>query len=164
LKQRLFNHFFPLTNTMYNAFKTLHLLGACIFIGNIIVSGFWKAMADRIDNLEVARFATRLVNLTDAVFTGLGAILLIVGGHAMADAHGGIAANNWMIWSYAAFSVFGLLWITVLVPIQIKQARLLRSATGAVPTAYYRLARWWGAVGIVATLVTLPPLYWMVAR
>jgi uncharacterized membrane protein len=149
---------------MYNAFQTLHLLGACIFIGNIIVSGFWKAMADRIDNLEVARFATRLVNLTDAVFTGIGAILLIVGGHAMAAAHGGIAANNWMIWSYAAFSVSGLVWITVLVPIQIKQARLLRSATDTVPTAYYRLARWWGAVGIVATLATLPPLYWMVAR
>lgn len=149
---------------MQSALKTLHLLGVCLFIGNIIVSGLWKAMADRIDNLAVARFATRLVNLTDALFTAVGAALLLGAGHAMAGRHGGIAANPWIWWSYAAFGVSGLLWIAVLVPVQIRQARLLRSATTAIPAAYKRLARIWSVVGIIATLVTLPPLYWMVAR
>jgi hypothetical protein len=88
---------------MQTTLKTLHLLGVCLFIGNIIVSGFWKAMADRLDDLAVARFATRLVNLTDAVFTGLGATLLMAAGHAMAGQHGGIATNPWIVWSYAAF-------------------------------------------------------------
>ena len=63
---------------MHALTKTLHLLGACLFVGNIIVSGFWKALADRTNDLAVARFATRLVNLTDAVFTGGGATLLAV--------------------------------------------------------------------------------------
>jgi uncharacterized membrane protein len=145
-------------------FKTLHLFGVCLFIGNVIVSGFWKAMADRVDDLAVARFATRLVNLTDAVFTGTGATLLLAAGHAMAGTHGGIAVNPWIWWSYAAFGLSGLLWIAVLVPVQIRQARLLRSASSTIPADYKRLARIWSAVGIVATLVTLPPLYWMVAR
>ncbi len=149
---------------MHDFFKTLHLLGACLFIGNIIVSGFWKALADRNDSLEVARFATRLVNLTDGLFTGLGATMLMVGGHAMAGAHGGIATNPWMLWSYLAFGASGLLWVAVLVPIQIKQARLLRAAHTDVPPAYTRLARVWGVVGVAATLVTLPPLYWMAAQ
>jgi hypothetical protein len=69
---------------MQTTLKTLHLLGVCLFMGNIIVSGFWKAMADRVDELAVARFATRLVNLTDAVFTGTGATLLLVAGHSKA--------------------------------------------------------------------------------
>ncbi len=149
---------------MQTTLKTLHILGVCLFIGNIIVSGFWKAMADRVDDLAVARFSTRLVNLTDAVFTGAGATLLMGAGHAMAGAHGGIAANPWIWWSYAAFGLSGLLWIAVLVPVQIRQARLLRSAKNTIPPDYKRLACIWSAAGIVATLVALPPLYWMVAR
>jgi uncharacterized membrane protein len=148
---------------MHNLFKTLHLLGACLFIGNIIVSGFWKAMADRQDHLEVARFATRLVNLTDAVFTGLGATLLMVGGHAMVDAQG-IANNGWILWSYVAFGLSGLLWVAVLLPIQIRQGRLLRAASTAIPATYTRLNRIWAAVGTTATLLAMAPLVWMVAR
>lgn len=149
---------------MQTTVKTLHLLGVFLFIGNIIVSGLWKAMADRVDDLAVARFATRLVNLTDLVFTGLGAAILLVAGHAMAGRHGGIGANPWIWWSYAAFGLSGFLWIAVLVPIQIRQARLLRNTQRAIPADYKRLARIWSIVGIVATLATLPPLYWMVAR
>jgi uncharacterized membrane protein len=149
---------------MQTALKTLHLLGAFLFIGNIIVSGVWKAVADRGDDLAVARFATRLVNLTDVVFTGLGALLLLAAGHALAGRHGGIIANPWMVWSYAAFALSGLVWVAVLVPIQIRQARLLRSAHNTIPNEYKRLARLWSVAGIFATVVTLPPIYWMVAR
>jgi uncharacterized membrane protein len=149
---------------MQSTLKTLHLLGVCLFIGNIIVSGLWKAMADRVDDLAVARFATRLVNLTDALFTVVGAALLLGAGHAMAGRHGGIASNPWIWWSYAAFGMSGLLWIAVLVPVQIRQARLLRNASSTIPADYKRLARIWSVAGIAATLVTLPPLYWMVAR
>jgi uncharacterized membrane protein len=149
---------------MQTILKILHILGFCLFIGNIIVSGFWKAMADRVDDLAVARFATRSVNLTDVVFTGSGAALLLAAGHVMAGRHGGIAANPWIWWSYAAFGLSGLLWIAVLVPVQIRQARLLRGASNTIPTDYKRVARIWSVVGFAATLVTLPPLYWMVAR
>ncbi len=31
----------------YLLLKTLHLLGVILFLGNIIVTGWWKAMADR---------------------------------------------------------------------------------------------------------------------
>jgi uncharacterized membrane protein len=149
---------------MQTTLKTLHLFGVCLFIGNIIVSGVWKAMADRVDDLAVGRFAIRLVNITDVVFTGLGATLVLAAGHAMAGKHGGIVANPWIWWSYAAFGVSGFLWMAVLLPIQIRQARLLRGATSSIPAEYKRLSRVWSVVGIVATLVALPPLYWMVAR
>jgi uncharacterized membrane protein len=153
-----------LERKMHDLLKSLHLLGVCLFIGNIIVSGFWKTMADRVDDLAVARFSTRLVNLTDALFTGLGATLLMVAGHAMAGKYGGIGANPWIVWSYGAFGLSGILWIAVLVPIQIRQRRLLQTTSTSVPADYKRLARIWSIVGVVATIVALPPLFWMVAR
>jgi uncharacterized membrane protein len=145
--------------------KSLHVLGVCLFLGNIIVSAFWKVLADRTGNYHVIRFATRLVNVTDMVFTGTGATLLLVAGHMLAGSYGGIAANDWIVWSYVLFGVSGAIWIAVLVPIQIKQARLLRDVTtSTVPAEYYRLARLWAVSGSIATLFPLPAIYLMVAK
>ncbi len=64
----------------YTAFKIVHMLGIVLFLGNIIVTGVWKAMADRTKNPAVIGFAQRLVTLTDWVFTFGGAILVLAGG------------------------------------------------------------------------------------
>ena len=147
------------------ALKSLHILGASLFLGNIIVSAFWKALADRTGNYSVIRFATRLVNVTDTVFTGLGATLLLVTGHLLAGNYGGILSNDWILWSYVLFGVSGAIWIAVLIPIQFKQAQMLRmSPTEEIPKEYYRLARLWSFAGTLATLFPLPAIYLMVSR
>jgi len=147
------------------ALKSLHILGASLFLGNIIVSAFWKVLADRTGNYSVIRFATRLVNVTDTVFTGLGATLLLVTGHLLAGNYGGILSNDWILWSYVLFGVSGVIWIAVLVPIQFKQAHMLRmSPTEEIPKEYHRLARIWSFAGTLATLFPLPAVYLMVSR
>lgn len=149
---------------MTTTLKSLHILGACLFLGNIIVSGLWKTLADRNGNLLVARFATRLVNITDIVFTGLGAALLLASGHLLSGYYGGVLRNDWMLWSYILFAISGLIWAAILVPIQVKQSRLLRGATQDIPGEYYRLARIWAIAGTLATLAPLPAIYLMVAK
>ena len=145
--------------------KSLHILGVSLFLGNIIVSAFWKVLADRTGNYAVIRFATRLVNVTDAIFTGLGATLLLVTGHLLADKYGGVLPNDWILWSYVLFGVSGAIWIAVLLPIQFKQANLLRvSPAEVIPQEYYRLARLWSFAGAIATLFPLPAIYLMVAK
>jgi len=145
--------------------KSLHIVGVCLFIGNIIVSALWKVMADRTRSFPVVRFATRLVNVTDVVFTGLGVTLLLVTGHLLAGYYGGILAQPWIFWSYVLFGVSGAIWLFVLVPIQLKQARLLRaSRQETIPDEYHRLARLWSLAGTVATLVPLPAIYLMVSK
>lgn len=147
------------------ALKSLHILGSSLFLGNIIVSAFWKVLADRTGNYSVIRFATRLVNVTDAVFTGLGATLLLVTGHLLAGNYGGILSNDWILWSYVLFGVSGAIWIAVLIPIQFRQAQMLRmSPTEEIPKEYYRLTRLWTLAGILATLFPLPAVYLMVSR
>lgn len=147
------------------ALRSLHILGASLFLGNIIVSAFWKVLADRTGNYSVIRFATRLVNVTDTVFTGLGATLLLVTGHLLAGNYGGILSNDWILWSYVLFGLSGAIWISVLIPVQFKQAQMLRmSPTEEIPQAYYHLARVWSLAGILATLFPLPAIYLMVSR
>ncbi|MBI3774501.1 MAG: DUF2269 domain-containing protein [Gammaproteobacteria bacterium] len=147
------------------ALKSLHILGACLFLGNIIVSAFWKVLADRTGNYSVIRFATRLVNITDTVFTGLGATLLLVTGHVLAGNYGGIYSNGWILWSYVLFGISGAIWVAVLVPIQFKQAQILRVSTiEEIPKEYHRLARLWSLAGTLATLFPLPAVYLMVSR
>ncbi len=150
---------------MSTALKSLHILGVCLFVGNIIVSAFWKVLADRTSNYFVIRFATRLVNVTDTVFTGVGATLLLVTGHLLAGSYGGILSNDWILWSYVLFGISGAIWLAVLVPIQFKQAKMLRmSSTEEIPGEYYRLARMWSLAGILATLFPLPAVYLMVSK
>jgi uncharacterized membrane protein len=145
--------------------KTLHLLGVCLFLGNIIVSALWKVMADRSGSVPVARFAVRLVNLTDGVFTGVGVTLIAITGHLMAPAWGGLD-RTWIWTSYTLLATSGLLWLMVLVPIQLRQARLLRGLpeTAQLPAAYHRLSLWWSVVGTIATLAPLPALWLMSAK
>lgn len=86
-------------------------------------------------------------------------------GHLLARNHGGVLANDWILWSYGLFGVSGAIWIAVLLPIQFKQAKMLReSGTEEIPKEYYRLARLWSFAGAIATLFPLPAIYLMVAK
>ena len=91
--------------------------------------------------------------------------LLLATGHVLAQNHGGVLTNDWILWSYGLFGVSGAIWVAVLLPIQFKQAKLLReSTTEIIPQAYYRLARVWSVAGAIATLFPLPAIYLMVAK
>ncbi|WP_148716033.1 DUF2269 family protein [Chitinolyticbacter meiyuanensis] len=146
--------------------KTLHLFGVCLFLGNVIVSALWKVMADRSGNVAVIRYATRLVNVTDLAFTAVGATLLAVTGHLLATDYGGVHAWPWIWQAYALFAVSGLIWLAVLLPIQIAQARLLRGRAddAPLPQRYWPLARWWSIAGTLATVALLPALWLMVDK
>ncbi len=146
--------------------KALHILGVNLFIGNIIVSAFWKTMADRSGTLSVMQFGIKLVNLTDMLFTGLGSTLLIVTGHMMAKEFGRVMSQEWIVVSYILFGISGILWLVVLVPIQIKQSRLIKAlpSDASIPTSYYQLGKLWSLVGTIAIVVPLPAIVLMVSK
>ncbi len=61
----------------YLIYKTLHVFGAVMFVGNIAVTGWWKFMADRTLDPKIIGFAQRQVTLTDYVFTAAGIALMV---------------------------------------------------------------------------------------
>lgn len=143
--------------------KIVHVLSACLFLGNVVVSGTWAALAERTRNYEVIAFSNRLVLVTDLLFTLTGAILVVVTGSMMAHRFGGASSQGWIAWSYALFTLSGLIWALVLVPIQLRQRTLLRRDR-AITAEYLRLSRIWQFSGAIATVVPLPILYLMITK
>jgi uncharacterized membrane protein len=149
-----------------DAWLLLHILGVVIFLGNIIITGVWKALADRTRDPAVIRYAQRLVIVTDIAFTATGAALIAISGPVLAEDLGGVGGPAWITWGLGLFAASGVIWLTVLIPIQIRQARLARSfvAGAEIPKQYWTLARMWNVFGTIATLLPLVNLYLMVFK
>ena len=148
---------------MNGTLKTVHVLCACLFLGNVVVSGIWAAMAERTRNHAIVLFSNRLVLVTDLMFTATGAIGVVFTGHLMAVQFGGHAAHPWISWSYTLFGLSGLIWLLVLVPIQLKQRRLLQRTT-QITAEYLVWSKVWQISGAVATALPLPIIYLMVTK
>ncbi len=148
---------------MNGTLKTLHVLCACLFLGNVVVSGIWAAMAERTRNHAIIQFSNRLVLFTDLLFTATGAMGVVWTGHLMAAPFGGAASHPWISWSYTLFGLSGLIWILVLLPIQLKQRRLLQRTT-QITSEYLHWSRVWQVSGAVATALPLPIIYLMVTK
>jgi len=149
----------------YWVFKVIHLLGVILFLGNIIVTGWWKLMADRQGDPLVVAFAQRQVTLTDYVFTGTGVILVLVGGNFML-AMANVSEPYWISWGVWLFVASGLIWGVILIPVQIKQARMAKAfdRDSVIPEQYWCLSRRWILWGVIATVLSLINLYWMVFK
>ncbi len=153
--------------TAFNLFKFVHILGIVLLLGNITVTAVWKVFADRTRDASIIAFGQRLVTGTDFGLTIPGIVLTIVGGYgAMVEARYDFPGPAWLLWSQIWFVVAGLIWLVMLIPIQVKQARMARefSDTGAIPDAYRLLARQWIAWGLVATVPMVSALYLMIFK
>jgi uncharacterized membrane protein len=151
----------------YQAFKVIHLFGVVVFLGNIIVTALWKVMADRSGDPRIIAYAQRLVTLTDWIFTAGGAALILVGAYGMAAVSGlDLHGATWLIWGQALFVASGVIWLVILIPTQIAQAREARKFAGgsAIPDSYWRHSRRWAIWGVIATIVPLANLYFMVFK
>jgi uncharacterized membrane protein len=150
----------------YLLLKTLHLLGVILFLGNIIVTGWWKAMADRTRDPKIIGFAQHQVTMTDIVYT-LGGIIILAAAGAGSAAYGGFTATTpWIEWGNAFFAGSGIVWVLILLPLQTKLGRTAKSFAqgGAIPADYWRLERWWVIFGLIATLLPLGAVVVMVFK
>jgi len=153
--------------SQYQLLKTLHIFGAILFIGNIIVTAVWKTLADRTQDARIVAFGQRLVTLTDFIFTGIGAALVFITGFLMAFRYyADFLTIKWIAWGLGLLMISTLIWVTALIPIQIKQSQLARrfSENGKIPDEYWRLGRLWMILGSIATLLPLINLYFMVFK
>jgi uncharacterized membrane protein len=151
----------------YALYKWLHVLGVILLLGNVTVTAVWKVFADRSGDPRVIAFGQRLVTITDWFCTLTGIVLIMVGGFG-ATAVGGIApfGAGWLRWSEGLFVLSGAIWLCILVPTQIRQARMAREFAhgGEIPEAYKRDARRWITWGVIATIPLVAATWVMVAK
>lgn len=151
----------------YLILKSLHILGAVIFLGNIIVTGWWKTLADRTREPKIIAFAQRQVTLTDFIFTGGGVALVLITGIVNAEIHGmDYWHTRWLAWGMWLFIASGGIWAAILIPVQIKQAAMAKEFAegGEIPEVYWLYSKLWIWFGGLATLLPLLNVYWMVFK
>lgn len=151
----------------YLAFKVVHILGVVLFLGNIIVTGVWKVLADRTNDPRTIAYAQNLVTLTDWIFTAGGVVLILIGAYGMVWVAGlNPLGAAWLIWGQSLLIASGIIWAVILIPTQIAQAREARAFAngGAIPESYWRHGRRWAIWGTIATLLPLANLYFMVVK
>ncbi|MEM6383109.1 MAG: DUF2269 domain-containing protein [Pseudomonadota bacterium] len=150
---------------LYDIAKFLHVTGVAMLMGNITVTAIWKFYADRDGSPAVLAFAQKLVTYTDWSMTFWGVILIMGGGYYMAVAAGFPLFEGWMLWSQILFVAAGLIWLLIIVPIQIRQARLAKAFHGDdVGEAYRTLSRHWMVWGLISTVPLVIATWLMVVK
>jgi uncharacterized membrane protein len=156
-----------LNNALYQALVYAHILGVILLAGNITITAFWKVLADMSRDAKLIYFANRGVIIADWLFT-LSGIVLTLGGGIGASLMGQwpLLEVSWLSWSVFWFVVAGILWMAFLIPLQIRQARAAKifAETGDIPASYWRDARAWITIGLIATVPLIIILYLMVVK
>lgn len=152
---------------LYSILKFLHVAGVVVLIGNVTITAYWKVFSDRTNDARVVANAQRAVITADWIFTLPAIALIIIGGYGMAIVGGmDLFGDPWLVWGQLLFFASGILWLGVLVPVQIRQARAAKNfdPDAPIPQSYWRDARLWLIWGIIATVPLVAATYVMIAK
>jgi uncharacterized membrane protein len=152
---------------VHHTLVLLHIFGAIIFMGNLVVSAMWMNHARRTRDADVLYFASRLVIRADWVFTLPGFLMILVTGILALGPHGGFPNATWAELSLAVFILSGIIWTGVLVRLQRRMLQMSREAVElklAVADRFYKVAARWMMWGGIATLLPFIALVLMVFK
>ena len=147
--------------------KLLHIVGAVLFMGNIIVTAVWLVLAEQTRNTATLHFAAKAVNWADVFFTAPGILLLLANGQILAQAAWGGLSASWIILAFGLFILSGIVWVGFLIRLQHRliQVSALPAASGApLPHAFFHTLHAWYIAGSVATLSPVLSLVLMVVK
>jgi uncharacterized membrane protein len=144
----------------------LHVLGAVLFLGNISTGAFWKIRAHYGKrDLQNIHLTVKNIMVADYVFTVPGILLLLIPGYLMAFRLGySLLAWNWVSVSLLLFSISGIMWLFLLIPLQRKMIRFSEESLrlGEQTEAYRNVSKKWDIYGSIATIVPIITLVLMV--
>ncbi len=153
----------PFYGYRWNLF--MHIFGAVLFMGNIMVTAAWASMARRAKHTEALRLGVRGIVVTDTIFTMPGVLLLVLNGGILGTPFFKAHAM-WLFVSIGLFVVSGIIWGAILVPLQRRMSALMKATPpgSAVPPQVDGLLALWFRWGGIATLLPLVTLVLMVAK
>lgn len=142
--------------------KTAHVLGAILFVGNVVITGIWSAIFWRARYTHDFQRAARAIVITDWWFTVGGGALLTSSGIALAMLRGlPLWGTPWIRQALLALGVSTLLWLVVLVP---AQRTMVRHTGGADDASLVRAYGRWSVWGWTATAPLVYAVWCMVAK
>jgi uncharacterized membrane protein len=120
-----------------------------------------KGACERI--ARIVAHAQAGVTATEWIFTLPAILLVIAGGYGMAIQAGHDLTSSWLMRGQVLFALSGLIWLFILVPLQVRQARLAKNLSPDRPIDehYRQLGRRWLVWGIAATFPLIAATYVM---
>ena len=155
---------------LYRWHTFLHIAGAVVFLGNIIVTAAWMLMAERTRSTSVIHFSAKAVIRADLLFTLPGVLLILLNGFAMVLARwGGWGAFHQLSWITVALALFtasGVIWVGILIPIQHRMAVFSHPSDypDSLPSEFFSALRRWYIWGGIAIALPVCSLYLMVNK
>lgn len=143
--------------------KTLHVIAAVLFVGNVVVTGVWAALAFGARTRAADfRLAARAIWVTDVLFSIGAATVLVATGIAQALLRGmPIVGTPWIRDSIGLLAASTVLWLVVLLP---AQRAMSRAAAADDDDALRPAVRRWTIWGWVATVPLVLAVWRMVAK
>ena len=150
----------------YLLLKWVHIVSSTVLFGTGIGSAFYMFMANRRKDIAGMYFATRHVVIADWLFTAPSIVIQLVTGVWLAHVAGYGLFEGWIQWALALYLFAGACWLPV-VWIQIKMRDMAKEAlkeNGGLPDLYWRMDKWWIALGSLAFPVIMFVFYLMVFK
>ncbi len=144
----------------------LHVIGATVLFGTGAGIAFFMVVSHRSRSPALVAHVAGIVVLADTLFTATAAIAQPVTGYLLVRSAGWSLTEGWITWSLALYVFTGAFWLPV-VWMQIRMRDLAKQARDTdtpLPTAYFRLYRWWFAFGWPAFAAVLAILWLMITK
>lgn len=146
--------------------KTLHILGAVVFLGAGLMSAYYKVRADGSDDPRIIAWAQAEIVRADWLFTVPAGIVMPVTGFLLVHLYGLPWTTSWIHWGIAGYLVAGALWLPA-AWLQIQMRAMARSSENGgtpLPARFRTLNRVWFALGIPAFTAATLTMWVMVAK
>lgn len=151
---------------LYFILKSLHVLGALLFLGVGLGSAWYKLRASTSGDPKVVAWASREIVLADWLFTVPSALIMPITGLWLASLMKMPWTRGFVAVGVAGFVVAGGLWLPA-VWLQLRMKRLANDAAvaGELPgPEYRRLMRIWMVLGVPAFVISVGLIWVMVAK
>ncbi|HMC17189.1 MAG TPA: DUF2269 domain-containing protein [Albitalea sp.] len=146
--------------------KWLHILSSTLLFGTGLGSAYYMFFASRTKDPQAVAVVVRYVVLADWLFTATTVVFQPLSGFYMAHLAHLPLSTGWIFWSLLLYLLAGACWLPV-VWMQIRMRRMAEQAVrdnGPLPALYFRLLRWWTALGVPAFFALVIVFWLMVAK
>jgi uncharacterized membrane protein len=146
--------------------KWLHVVSSTLLFGTGLGSAYYMFCASRTRDARAAAVVVRYVVLADWIFTTTTIIVQPLTGLFLVHLAGIPLNSRWIVGSFVLYFIAGGCWLPV-VWIQIRMRSLAEAAArgdASLPESYWRLFRWWVALGIPAFMSLVIVFWLMIAK
>ncbi|RYY73104.1 MAG: DUF2269 domain-containing protein [Gammaproteobacteria bacterium] len=149
----------------YLLIKYLHILSAFILAGTGVGIAFFMWMATRTKNISVIVITAKHVILADWIFTAPAILVQFITGSLLMEKLQYSFESPWFMSVFSLFVFVGFCWVPVIVlQYRLKKLAIEAEAIGILGGNFYRVLKYWVALGIPAFIGILIIVWLMVFK